>query len=499
MILDQSQPAVRGHLSNKIRITVLGNPITAADKGLSASIRIINPQKLVRDDFIASGTASAEMLDFLTTMLRYGLSICVTGATGSGKTTLMAWLLSTIPNDMRLFTIENGCREFDLIREDINGNVVNNVVHTVTRYSEDDRQNIDQEKLLEFALTSNPDVICVGEMKSAEAFAAQEAARTGHTVITTTHANSCEATYNRMVTLCKTKYDINDKTLYNLCTEAFPIVLFAKKLEDSSRKIMEITECEIKPDGTREIHTLLTTGISRRNLNGGIILILPVIMIIVCGVGGVAAYLFIKQNDKNKYKTENASEKTANEFINVKDICGNFLYTLDGQILCFLRITPVSIDLYSKTEKKNIVRTLTADLSAMSFPFKFIAVSRPVDISPLLSELNNLLMTPDNTQHELLKKEMAEMANFAMGGEVVQRQFYISCWDKAIDGAERELLQRAKQFAENLGNSKIPCEILEQRDIVRLCNLVNNPEYTHLEDTGTEAAIPLIEGGFNLC
>ena len=38
--------------------------------------------------------------------------------------------------------------------------------------------------LLEFALTCNPDIVCVGEMKSAEAFAAQEAARTGHAVIT---------------------------------------------------------------------------------------------------------------------------------------------------------------------------------------------------------------------------------------------------------------------------------------------------------------------------
>jgi len=266
MILDQSQPVVRGHLSNKIRITVLGNPVTDTDKGLAASIRIVNPQKLGRDDFIESQTATAEMLDFLSTILRYGLSMCVTGATGSGKTTLMAWLLSTIPDDMRLFTIENGCREFDLISEDENGNVVNNVVHTVTRYSEDERQNIDQEKLLEFALTSNPDVICVGEMKSAEAFAAQEAARTGHVVITTTHANSCEATYNRMVTLCKTKYDINDRTLYNLCTEAFPIVLFAKKLEDSSRKIMEITECEIKPDGTREIHTLFRFNIKENKV-----------------------------------------------------------------------------------------------------------------------------------------------------------------------------------------------------------------------------------------
>lgn len=268
MILDYSQPIVRGHLANNIRITVFGNPVTDTDKGISASIRIVNPQKLERNDFVKNGTATAQMLDFLAIVLKYGVSICVTGATSSGKTTLMSWLLTTIPDEKRIFTIENGCREFDLVKEDAEGSVINNVIHTVTRYSDDEKQNIDQEKLLEFALTSNPDIICVGEMKSAEAFAAQEAARTGHAVITTTHANSCEATYTRMVTLCKQKYDINDKTLYNLVTEAFPIVMFVKKLEDKSRKIMEICECEILADGSRKIRTLFRFNVSENKVLG---------------------------------------------------------------------------------------------------------------------------------------------------------------------------------------------------------------------------------------
>ncbi|GKX31377.1 type II secretion system protein E [Vallitalea longa] len=256
MILDNSQPIVRGHLSNKIRITVFGNGVIDHDKGIAASIRIVNPKELKKEDFIKNGTATEEMIDFLSRSLRYGVSICITGATSSGKTTLMSYLLSTVPNDKRIITIENGTREFDLVKEDEDGTVLNNVIHTVTRDSEDERQNIDQEKLLEFALTANPDVISVAEMKSAEAFAAQEAARTGHSLTTTIHANSCEATYARMVTLCKMKYDISDNTLYKLVTEAFPIVVFSKKLEDNTRRIMEITECIIHSDGKRELQTL---------------------------------------------------------------------------------------------------------------------------------------------------------------------------------------------------------------------------------------------------
>jgi len=221
-------------------------------------------------------------------------------------------------------------------------------------------------------------------------------------------------------------------------------------------------------------------------------------MIIICLVGGGVAYFFMKQKEKNKYKDKSAPEAAANEFINVKDICGNFLYTRDGLALCYLKLTPISIDLLSKTEQRNIVRTLTAEMSATQIPFKFIAVSRPIDISPLLSELHSLLMTTDMKQKELLKAEMIEMSNFAMGGDIVERQFYIVIWDKAHDGIERELMNRARLFAEIFSGSKIPCEILQQQDIVRLCNLVNNPSYSHIEDNSFEAAIPLIEGGINL-
>jgi pilus assembly protein CpaF len=59
-----------------------------------------------------------------------------------------------------------------------------------------------------------------------------------------------------MVTLCKQKYDIEDETLYNLVTEAFPIVAFTRQLEDKSRKVMEIAECTICSNGQRNINTL---------------------------------------------------------------------------------------------------------------------------------------------------------------------------------------------------------------------------------------------------
>ena len=58
---------------------------------------------------------------------------------------------------------------------------------------------------------------------------------------------------------------------------------------------------------------------------------------------------------------------------------------------------------------------------------------------------------------------------------------------------ERDLLQKLKLLGGYFSDSGIQTEILQQQDIVRLCNLVNNPAYVHLEDSGINAAIPILE------
>ena len=146
--------------------------------------------------------------------------------------------------------------------------MLNSVVHTLTRDSENDRQRIDQIALLDIALRFNPDILVVGEMRGAEANAAQEAARTGVAVVTTIHSNSCEATYRRMVSLCKRAVDMSDETLMGYVTEAYPIIVFCKQLENRQRVIMEIMECEIKPDGTRRYRPLYQYEIMENQLEG---------------------------------------------------------------------------------------------------------------------------------------------------------------------------------------------------------------------------------------
>ena len=264
-VLDNASPIITSRLARNIRISVIKTPVLDEDAGVAASIRIVNPRNLSKADFVQSGTATEEMLDFLSACLRYGVSICVAGATSSGKTTVAGWLLSTIPDRKRIFTIEDGSRELQLIREH-DGRVTNSVVHTQTRDSENERQRIDQIALLDIALRFNPDIICVGEMRGPEANAAQEAARVGIAVLTTIHSNSSEGTYRRMVSLCKRAVDTPDDTLMGYVTEAYPIVVYCRQLENKQRRITNISECEILPDGSRRLHKLYEYHITDNHL-----------------------------------------------------------------------------------------------------------------------------------------------------------------------------------------------------------------------------------------
>jgi len=217
----------------------------------------------------------------------------------------------------------------------------------------------------------------------------------------------------------------------------------------------------------------------------------PIIMLSLCIIGGAAVFFFLKTQKRRKPDAEGQAQRTANEFTNVRDIRGSILYTLDGTALCYSKISPISIDLYSKNEVQALARSLTAEMSGNQEEFQLIAVSRPVDISPLLTELTALMPDADRKQKELLRHEISEMNAYAISGEIVERQFYTTLWGRAGEESERELVARAKRFTHNFTDCGISCELLTQREVVRLCNLINNPAYTHLEDSDTEPSIPV--------
>ncbi len=203
-------------------------------------------------------------------------------------------------------------------------------------------------------------------------------------------------------------------------------------------------------------------------------MIFPIIMINICILLGGGMLFYTKIAKKKPQNHANISAVTANEFVNVKDIRGKFLYTRDNIVMAYLKISPISIDLFSKSEKKQLIQQLTANMSGISYPFQLLAVSRPVDISPLLSELSDTLTASGDIHQK-------------------ERLFFIQIWEKQQEDIERELLQRLKYLEGYFNDVGIRCEILEQQDIIRLCNLVNNPAYVHLEDTEVMPSIPMLE------
>ena len=73
----------------------------------------------------------------------------------------------------------------------------------------------------------------------------------------------------RIGLLCQRKFPIEFDTSLTQAGLAFPIVVYTHLLEDNSRKIMDISECEVTSSGQRRYHTLYRYHtISNQFING---------------------------------------------------------------------------------------------------------------------------------------------------------------------------------------------------------------------------------------
>lgn len=261
LILDNQTPIIDSWISKGIRLSAAIPPVVDDETGVAFSLRRQRMAKTTAADLLKWETASKDELNFLTMLVDHGISVGFSGATSSGKTTDISFLLNSIDYSMRIYTIEE-TRELDLTKEDDDQNVFSRVTHYCTRISTSDKMTIDANKLLRHALRFNPNVICVAEMRGAEAMQAQEAARTGHAVVTSLHANSARASYSRILSMCRMSNTlIEDITLMRFIVEAFPIMVFKKQLSNGKRKIMEIIEATGLIDGVVQANTLFKYNI----------------------------------------------------------------------------------------------------------------------------------------------------------------------------------------------------------------------------------------------
>jgi hypothetical protein len=195
---------------------------------------------------------------------------------------------------------------------------------------------------------------------------------------------------------------------------------------------------------------------------------------------------------RKKLSIEEERLKTANEFINVKDVCGSVLYGRDGLIYGYLKIQPFSLDTLSDAEKNKKNHLFAAEFSAEKKPFKFFSSSRPVDISGLMADLEERISDPniDPVRKNLLKYEIAELNAVALGAEITERQCYMMMWERTGKDGERELLKRLQDNKTRFAVCEINTEICGQSAVVRMLNLFSNPNYAHVESDDIKPTIP---------
>lgn len=240
--LDDNKIYEISYIGKSVRITTLITPAVDEEVGVAASIRFIHSAVFTIDRLVANGFMTEEMARMLTTFVNHGVSVCVCGATGSGKTTVCNAILEEINPNTRVITLEGGTREFELVRRDENGKIINNRLHLQTRPHKEARLNVDLQLLLDLVLKFDPDIVVVGEMVSEEAFIASETARTGHTVMTTIHTNNAFDAYYRMYSLGIRKYDLPEDIMLKFMVDAFPIIVYSKQYPDGKRRIQSILE-----------------------------------------------------------------------------------------------------------------------------------------------------------------------------------------------------------------------------------------------------------------
>lgn len=147
------------------------------------------------DEALAALRARGDWPGFFQAAVSGRRNILISGATGSGKTTLAKALIRLIPADERLITIEDA-RELVAPHR--------NAVHLLYAKDGQGLAQVGPKALLESALRMRPDRILLQELRDAAAFFYLRNVNTGHPgSITTIHANSAALAFEQLILLVK--------------------------------------------------------------------------------------------------------------------------------------------------------------------------------------------------------------------------------------------------------------------------------------------------------
>ncbi|MEN9809284.1 MAG: hypothetical protein RLZZ488_851 [Pseudomonadota bacterium] len=222
-------------LSCGARVHVVASPV--ARTGAYVSIRCHRAQSLRLQDFLNSGSLSADFFSALHNLLEGKKNILLAGATSSGKTTLLRAIAEEIRPDERLLILED-VAELRLQRD----NVV--YLQTLEASSQDSGASVNLEGLLREALRMRPDRLVVGECRGNEAFALIQALHTGHHgSLSTVHANSAIEALQRLEALVlRAEPALGFELARRLVRSAFDAVIFMQRCPIRKSYVSEVVE-----------------------------------------------------------------------------------------------------------------------------------------------------------------------------------------------------------------------------------------------------------------
>jgi type IV secretion system protein VirB11 len=176
--------------------------------------------------------------EFLALAVRSRRNIIISGATGSGKTTLSKGLIAQIPASERLITIEDTAEL-----------VVPQPNHVRLLYAKDGQglAKVGPRELLESCLRMRPDRILLQELRDGTAFFYLRNVNSGHPgSITTVHADSARLAFEQLTLLVKESAEGRDLArddIRNLLRQTIDIVVQMKREQGRFR----ITEIDYDP------------------------------------------------------------------------------------------------------------------------------------------------------------------------------------------------------------------------------------------------------------
>lgn len=232
--IDESSPMVDARLPDGSRINAVIPPLALDGAGLC--IRRFGGHRFRTEDLIRINTLTPEMAEFLRVAILTRLNILISGGTGSGKTSLLNCLSSTIPNDQRIVTIEDAA-ELALQQP--------HVFRLETRPPNiEGKGEVTQRELFRNTLRMRPDRIIVGEVRGAEVLDMLQAMSTGHDgSLATIHANSPRDSLTRLeMMMLLSGLNLPEKAMRQYVATAINLIIQLARLSDGSRKIIKITE-----------------------------------------------------------------------------------------------------------------------------------------------------------------------------------------------------------------------------------------------------------------